>query len=134
MFTKTLSWFIFWLLIILSYRHGFNSTWLDITELMPKNIENCKKIQTKKRFHIFGSACLQTCTSDLYFACWLVYPTKMVLTEKGSTLVNWYLKTLKTVKKLNQGNVSIFSWVHVYENTLPIYLWSVHYFILRKWL
>ena len=125
--------FIFWLLIILSYRNGFNSTWLNITELMPKNIENCKKIQTKKRLHIFVSACLRKHTADLSFDCRLFYPTEMILTQHGSTLLNWCLKTLKTVKKFKRRNVSIFSWVHVYENTLPIYLLIVDYFILPKW-
>ena len=43
---------IFWLPIILSYRNGFNSTWINNTELMLKNIEKCKRIQTKKGFHI----------------------------------------------------------------------------------
>ena len=28
-------------------------------ELMLKQIEKCKRIQTQKRFHIFVSACLQ---------------------------------------------------------------------------
>ena len=151
-------WFIFWLSIILSYRIDFNSTWLNITELMPKNIENCKKIQIKKRFHsfvsallwkhtadlsldcrlfyptemfltemfltwpnitelmpkniencrriqikkrfhIFVSARLWKCTADLSFDCRLFYPIEMVLTQHGSTLLNWCLKTLKTVKK-----------------------------------
>ena len=125
--------FIFWLLIILSYQNGFNSTWLNITELIPKNIENSKRIQIKKYFHILVTACLQTCTSDLYFDCWLFYPTKMALTQHGSTLLNWCLKTLKTLKKFKQRNVSIFSSVHVYENTLPIYLMIVDYFILPTW-
>ena len=127
-------WFIFWLLIILSYRNRFNPTWLNITELMPKNIENCKKIQTKKRFHIFVSARLWKHTADLSLDCRLFYPTEMVLTQNGSTLLNWCLKTLKTVKKkFKQRNVSIFSWVHVYENTLAISLLIVDYFILSKW-
>ena len=55
---------------------------------MPKNIENCKKIQIKKRFQIFVSACLQKCTGDLSFDCRLFYPTEMVLTQHGSTLLN----------------------------------------------
>ena len=133
MFTKMHHRFIFWLSIILSYRNGFNSTWINITELMPKNIENCKRIQIKKRFQIFVSACLQKCTTDLSFDCQLFYPTEMVLTQHGSTLLNWCLKTLKTVKEIKQRNVSIFSSVHVYENTLPIYLFIVDYFILPKW-
>ena len=74
--------------IILSYRNGFNSTWLNITELMPKNIENCKKIQTKKRFHIFVSACLLKHTAELSFDCRLFYPNEMILTQHGSTLLN----------------------------------------------
>ena len=125
--------FIFWLLIILSYRHGFNWTWLNITELMPKNIENCKRIQTKKRFHIFVSACLRKCTVDLSFDCRLFYPTELILTQHGSTLLNWCLKTLKTVKKFKQRNVSKFLWVHVSENALLIYLLIVDYFILPNW-
>ena len=126
-------WFIFWFSIILSYRIDFNSTWLNITELVPKNIENSKKIQIKKRFHIFVVACLQTCTSDLYFNCWLFYPTKMVLTQHGLTLLNWYLEILKTVKKFKPSNNSIFSRVHVYENTLRIFLLILEYFILPNW-
>ena len=55
---------------------------------MPENIENCKRIQTKKRFHIFVSACLRACTADLSFDCQLFYPTEMVLIEHGSTLLN----------------------------------------------
>ena len=133
MFTNMHFRIIFWLLIILSHQNGFNLTWLDITELMPKNIENCTKIQTRKRFHIFVSACLQKHSAHLSFNCWLYYPPKMVLTQHGSTLLNWCLKTLKTVKKFKQRNVSIFSRVHVYENTLPIYLLIVDYFILPKW-
>ena len=133
MFTNTLCRFIFWLLIILSYQNGFNSTWLNITEMMPKNIENCKKVQIKKRFHILVSAFLRKHTADLSFDCRLFYPTEMILTQHGSTLLNWCLKTLKTVKKFKRRNVSIFSWVHVYENTLPIYLLIVDYFILPKW-
>ena len=125
--------FIFSLLIISSYQNGFNSTWLNITELIPKNIENSQRIQIKKRFHIFVIACLQTCTSDLYFHGWLFYPTKMVLTQHGSILLNWCLEALKTVKKFKQSNVSIFSWGYVYENPLPIYLLIVDYFILPKW-
>ena len=156
---------------------------------MPKNIENCKRIQIKKRFHIFVSARLWKCTADLSFDCWLFYPTEIALTQHGSTLLNWCLKTLKTVKKSNketfpyfrkctfmkthcrfiswlsiilsyrigfnskwlnltelmpknienckkkfkQRNVSIFSWAHVYENTLAISLLIVDYFILSKW-
>ena len=76
---------------------------------MPKNIENYKKIQIKKRFHIFVSACLQKHTADLSFDCRLFYPTEMVLTQHGPTLLNWCLKTLKNVKELKQRNVSIFS-------------------------
>ena len=76
MFTNMHCRFIFWLSIILSYQNGFNLAWLNITELMHKNIENCKK---------------------------------------------------------NQINVSIFSWVHVYENTLLIDLLITDYFILPKW-
>ena len=91
MFTKTLSGFIFWLSIILSYRIGFNSTWLNITELMPKNIENCKKNQIKKRFHIFVSACLRKHTDDLSLDYRLFHPTEMVLTQHASTLLNWCL-------------------------------------------
>ena len=133
MLTKTLARFIFWVLIGSSYQNGFNSIWLHITELMPKNIENCKRMQIKKPFDIFVSAYLQTCTSNLSFHCWLFHHTKMVLTQHGLTLLNWYLKTLKTVKKFKQRNVSIFSRVHVYENTLPIYLLIVDYFILPTW-
>ena len=133
MFTKMHCWFIFWLSIILSYRIGFNSTWLSITELMPKNIENCKRIQIKKRFHIFVSACLRKHPANLSFDCRLFYPTEMVLTQHGSTLLNWCLKTLKNVKEFKQRNVSIFSWVHAYENALPIYLLIVDYFILPNW-
>ena len=51
--------FIFWLPIILSYWNGFNTTWLNITEQIPKNIEKCKRIQIKKRFHISVSARLR---------------------------------------------------------------------------
>ena len=98
-FMKTHCRFISWLSIILSYRNGFNSTWPNITELMPKNIENCKKIQIKKRFHLFLSARLWKCTADLSFNCWLFYPIKMVLIEHDPTLLNWCLKTLKTVKE-----------------------------------
>ena len=133
MFTNMHFRIIFWLLIILSYQNGFTSTWLNITELVPKNIENCKKIQTKKRFHIFVSACLRKCTVDLSFDSQLFYPTELFLTQHGSTLLNWYLKTLKTVKKFKQRNISIFSRVHVYGNTLPNYLLIVDYFILPKW-
>ena len=55
---------------------------------MPKNNENCKRIQIKKRVHIFVSACLRKCTADLSFDCRLFYPTKMVLIKHGSTLLN----------------------------------------------
>ena len=133
MFTKMHCRFIFWLSIILSYLIDFNSTWLNITELVPKNIENCKKIQTKKRFHIFVSTCLRKSTVDLSFDSQLFYLTELFLTQHGSTLLNWYLKTLKTVKKFKQRNISIFSRVHVYGNTLPNYLLIVDYFILPKW-
>ena len=133
MFTKTLAWFIFWVLILSSYRYGFNSTWLHITKLMPKNIEKCIKIQTKKRFHIFAKTCLQKDSPDFSFDCRLFYPTELILTQDGSTLLNWCLKTLKTVKKFKQRNISIFSRVHVYENTRLIYLLSVDSFILPIW-
>ena len=133
MFTNMHLRFIFWLLISLSHQNGFNWKWLDIAELIPINIENCKKIQTRKRLHIFVSARFRKHSAQLSFNCWLFYPTKMVLTEHSSTLLNWYLKTLKTVKKFKQGNVSIFWWWHVYENTLPIYLLIVDYLILPKW-
>ena len=36
---------------------------------MPKNIENCKIIQTKKRVHILVSACLRKHTAELSFDC-----------------------------------------------------------------
>ena len=133
MFPKTHCQFIFWLSIILSYWNGFNSTWLNIPELMPKNIENCKRNQIKKRFHIFMSAFLWKHTANLSFDCRLFYSTDLILTQHGSTLLNWCLKTLKNVKEFKQRNVSIFSWVHLYENTLPIYLSIVDYFILPKW-
>ena len=55
---------------------------------MPKNIENCKIIQIKKRVHIFVTACLRKHTADLSFDCRLFYPTEMVLTQHGSTLLN----------------------------------------------
>ena len=126
-------WFFFSLSIILSYRIDFNSRWLNITELMPKNIENCKKIQLKKRFHIFASACLRKDSADLSFNCRLFYPTELILTQHGSTLLNWYLKTLKTVKKFKERNVSLISSVHVYENAVSIYLLIVDYFILPNW-
>ena len=126
-------WFIFWLSIILSYRIDFNSTWLNITELVPKNIENCKKIQTKKCFHIFVCARLRKHSADLSFNCWLFFPTKMILTQYGSTLLNWWIETLKTVNKFKQRNVSLFSSVHVYENAVSIYLLIVDYFILPNW-
>ena len=74
--------------IILSYRTGFNSTWLNITDLMPENVENCKRIQAKKRLHIFVSARLRKCSADLSFDCRLFYPTEMVLIEHDSTLLN----------------------------------------------
>ena len=121
MLTKMHSRFIFWLLIILSYRNGFNSIWLSIAKLSPKNIENCKKVQTKKRFQIYVSACLRKCTTDLSFECRLCFSTEMVLTQHGSTVLNWCLKTLKAVKKFKQRNVSIFSWVHVYKNATNIF-------------
>ena len=133
MFTKMDCRFIFWLSIILSYLIDFKSTWLNITELVPKNIENCKKIQTKKRVPIFVSACLRKCSVDLSFDCRLFYPTELILTQDGSILLNWWLKTLKTVKNFKQRNVSIFSRVHVYEDNLPIYLLIVDYFILPNW-
>ena len=133
MLLKMHCWFIFWLSIILSYRIDFNSTWLNITELVPKNIENCKKIQRKKRFQIFVSSCYWKCTADLSFDCRLFYPTELILTQHGSPLLNRCLKTLKTVKKFKQRNVCIFSWVHVYENTLRIYLLIVDYFMLLTW-
>ena len=126
-------WFIFWLSIILSYRNDFNSRWVNITELMPKNIENCKKNQTKKRFPNFVSACLRKHSADLSFDCRLFYPIELILTQHGSTLLNWCLKTLKTVKKFKQRNVSKFLWVHVNENALLIYLLIVDYFILPNW-
>ena len=126
-------WFIFWLSIILSYRIDFNSTWLNITELVPKNIENCKKIQTKKRVPIFVSGCLRKCSVDLSFDCQLFYPTELILTQHGSILLNWCLKTMKTVKKFKQRNVYIFSWVHVCKHALPIYIFIVDCFIVRKW-
>ena len=100
--------FIFSLLIISSYQNGFDSTWLDITELIPKNIENSQRIQIKKLFHIFVSARLRKHSADLSFDCWLFYPTELILTQHGSTLLNWHLKTLKTLKKFKQRNVSIF--------------------------
>ena len=133
MLRKMHCWFIFWLSIILSYRKDFNSRWVNITELMPKNIENCQKIQTKKRFPNFVSACLRKWTVDLSFDCRLFYPIELILTQHGSTLLNWCLKTLKTVKKLKQRNVSLISSVHVYENGLSIYLLIVDYFILPNW-
>ena len=83
-------------------------TWPNITELMPKNIENCRRIQIKKRFHIFVSARLWKCTADLSFDCRLFYPIEMVLTQHGSTLLNWCLKTLKTVKKSNKETFPYF--------------------------
>ena len=130
MFTNMHFQFILRLLIILSYRNGFNSTWLDITELIPKNIENCKKLQTRKRVHILVMTRLRKHSAHLSFNCWLFNPTKMVLTQHGSTLLDWFLKTLKTVKKFKHRNVSIFSSVHVYENALSIYLLILNYFIL----
>ena len=133
MLPKMHCWFFFSLSIILSYRIDFNSRWLNITELMPKNIENCKKIQLKKRFANFVSACLRKRSVDLSFDCGLFYPTELILTQHGSTLLNWYLKTLKTVKKFKQRNVSLFSSVHVYENAVSIYLLIVDYFILPNW-
>ena len=78
---------------------GFNPTWLNITELMPKNIENCRRIQIKKRFHIFVSACLRKHTTNFSFDCRLFHPIEMVLTQHGPTLLNWCLKTLKNVKE-----------------------------------
>ena len=68
--------------------NGFNSTWPIITEMMPKNIENCKKNQIQKRFHIFVSACFRKHTANLSFDCQLFYPTEMVLTQHGSTFLN----------------------------------------------
>ena len=133
MFTKMQCRFIFWLWIILSCRIDFNSTWLNSSELVPKNIENCKKIQRKKRFHIFASAYLRKHSADLSFDSRLFYPTELILTQHGSTLLNWYLKTLKTVKKFKQRNVSLISSVHVYENAVSIYLLIVDYFILPNW-
>ena len=133
MFTNMHFRFIFSLLIVLTYKNRFNSTWLDVTELIPKNIENSQRIQLKKHFDIFVSTCLRKHSADLSFDCRLFYPPKLILTQHGSTILNWCLKTLKTVKKLKQRNVSIFSFVHVYENTLPIYLLIVDYFFLPKW-
>ena len=58
MFTKTQLIFlntlpIFFLIADnLSYRNGFNSTSLNITEVLPINSENCKRIQIKKCFYI----------------------------------------------------------------------------------
>ena len=90
--------------IILSYRNGFNSIWLNITELIPKNIERCKRIQIKKRFHIFvlfeNATNVFKHTVNLSLDCRLFYPTEMVLTQHDSTLLNSCLKTLKNVKKL----------------------------------
>ena len=60
-------------------------------------------------------------TADLSLDCRLFYPTEMVLTQHDSTLLNWCLKTLKTVKEFKQRNVSIFSWVHVYENATNVF-------------
>ena len=85
--------------MILSSQNGFNSTWLDIAELMLRNIENCKKIQTKQRFHIFSNACLRKHSADFSFDCRLFYPTELLLTQHDSTLLNWCLKILKTVKE-----------------------------------
>ena len=130
MFTNMHFRFIFSLLIVLSYENGFNSTWLDITELIPKNIENSQRIQIKKHFDIFVSTRLRKHSADLSFDCRLFYPPELILTQHGSTLLNWRLKTLETVKKFKQRNVSIFSFVHVYENTLRIYLLILDYFIL----
>ena len=118
------------MLIISSHRNGFNLTWLHITKLIPKNIGNWIKIQGKKCFHIFASACLQKDSRDFSFDCRLFDPTDLILTQDGATLLNWCLKTLKTVKKFKQRSVSIFSSVHVYENALPIYVLIVNYFIL----
>ena len=132
-FTKTLCRFIFWLSIILSYQNGFYSTWLDIAELTPRNIENCKKILTKQRFHIFSSACLRKQSPDFSFDSRLFYPTELILTQHDSTLLNWCLKTLKTVKKFKERKASIFSRVHVYKKTLWIVLLIVDYFILPNW-
>ena len=88
MFTNMHFRFIFSLLIILSYQNGFNSTWLDIAELIPRNIENCKKIQIKQRFHMFVSVRLRKPSADLSLDCRLFYATKMVFTQHGSTLLN----------------------------------------------
>ena len=133
MFTKMHCRFIFWLSIILSYRTHFNSTWLNITELVPKNIENCKKNQTKKRFQIFVCACERKCTADLSFDCRLFYPTELILTQHDWTLLIWCLKTLDTVKKFKQRNFSKFLWVQVNENASLIYLLIFDYFILPNW-
>ena len=94
--------FIFSLLIVLSYENGFNSTWLDITELIPKNIENSQRIQIKKHFDIFVSTRLRKHSAYWSFDCRLFYPPELILTQHGSTLLNWYLKTLKTVKKFKE--------------------------------
>ena len=79
---------IFSLLIILSYENGFNSTWLDITELIPKNIENSQRIQIKKHFDIFVSTRLRKHSADLSFDCRLFYPPELILTQDGSKLLN----------------------------------------------
>ena len=133
MFTNMHFRFIFSLLIVLSYENGFNSTWLDITELIPKNIENSQRIQIKKHFDIFVSTRLRKHSAYWSFDCRLFYPPELILTQHGSTLLNWCLKTLKTVKKFKQRNVSKFLWVHVNENALLIYLLIVDYFILPNW-
>ena len=130
MFTNMHFRFIFWLLISLSHHNGFNWKWLDITELIPKNFENCKKIQTRKRFHIFVSARLRKHSPHLSFDSQLFYLTELFLFQHGSTLLNWSLETVKTVKNFKQRNISIFSSVHVYRNALSIYLFFVDYFIL----
>ena len=65
-------------------------------------------------------------TANLSFECRLFYPTEMVLTQYGSTLLNWSLKTLKDVKEFKSRNASTFSWMHVFENATNVFKHTVN--------
>ena len=92
----------------------------------------CKKIQTKKRFHISWVHVYENSTN--VFNKVPIYPCKFTSTIKwfwfNSTVLNRCLKTLKNVKVFKQRNVSVFSWVYAYKNAtyvfnkVPIYLYK----------
>ena len=93
------------------------------TELLLKNIEKFKRIQAKKRFHIFVSKLFKNATH--IFNKVSIYSCKYTSSIKwfwfNSTLLNWFLKTLKNVKEIKQRNVSIFC-VSMFTKTRLMFL------------